>query len=562
MRLQLRAAVDRCERVVFVCGAWHAPAVEHAAWGPKSKDAALLKGLPKVKIAATWVPWTSSRLAYASGYGAGVQAPAWYEHLFTTKADEVVDRWLVRTARLLREQDLDASSASVIETARLAGALAVLRGRPIPGLSELLDATTSVLCEGSPTRLALVEPTLLVGDEMGAVPPETPMVPLARDVAALQKRLRMRVSASSEQLVLDLRNDTHRARSHVLHRLTILGIEWGEEIDPGGTRGTFKEAWQIEWRPELDVAVIDASGLGVTVDDAAAEKVRLACASETTRLADLTRLVELCLLADLPTALTTVMDAVAVRAARQHDTTELMAAVEPLARVRRYGNVRQSDTEVVLSVLDGMVRRITVGLSSAAAALDDDAARRLRALIDQMHRALGLLDDDSLRAPWLLALQSLADQHGVHGLVAGRVVRLLLDASVFSRGEANRRLSRALSRGTPAASAAAWLDGFLGNDAILLLHDDPLLATIDDCVTAAPADVFDDLLPLLRRTFSSFSGPERRAIGEHVGRRGAGGAPGAPGTATVDDDVVRDRAELIVPKVLALLGLEERDPDA
>ena len=43
--------------------------------GPAKDDAALLKGLPKAKVAATWVPWTYGRLATASGYGAGVSSP-------------------------------------------------------------------------------------------------------------------------------------------------------------------------------------------------------------------------------------------------------------------------------------------------------------------------------------------------------------------------------------------------------------------------------------------------------------------------------------------------------
>ena len=41
-------------------------------------------------------------------------------------------RWLTRVARLLRDEDLDASSAHVIEAVRLAEALAALRGRPCP----------------------------------------------------------------------------------------------------------------------------------------------------------------------------------------------------------------------------------------------------------------------------------------------------------------------------------------------------------------------------------------------------------------------------------------------
>ena len=45
-------------------------------------DQALLKGLPKVKVQSTWVPWTYRHLTRASGYGAGIVSPGWYEHLW------------------------------------------------------------------------------------------------------------------------------------------------------------------------------------------------------------------------------------------------------------------------------------------------------------------------------------------------------------------------------------------------------------------------------------------------------------------------------------------------
>ena len=56
---------------------------------------------------------------------------------------------MTRVARLLREQDLDASAAHVIEAVRLAETLAALRDRPLPGLAELNEAAQAVLCFGS-----------------------------------------------------------------------------------------------------------------------------------------------------------------------------------------------------------------------------------------------------------------------------------------------------------------------------------------------------------------------------------------------------------------------------
>ena len=70
---------------------------------PRAPDQRTLKGLPKVKVAATWVPWTYGLLARDSGYGAGVDSPAWYDQLFD-EADDPIARWLGRAARLLRER--------------------------------------------------------------------------------------------------------------------------------------------------------------------------------------------------------------------------------------------------------------------------------------------------------------------------------------------------------------------------------------------------------------------------------------------------------------------------
>jgi hypothetical protein len=81
MRQAIRAAQrEGFARIAVVCGAWHAPVlVGHST---AKADAALLAGQKKIKVAATWVPWNNSRLAYRSGYGAGVSSPGWYAHLW------------------------------------------------------------------------------------------------------------------------------------------------------------------------------------------------------------------------------------------------------------------------------------------------------------------------------------------------------------------------------------------------------------------------------------------------------------------------------------------------
>src|SRR5690606_29117922 len=306
MRRTLRRTLkEGHDRVAVVCGAWHVPALK--AKVPAARDDRTLRGLPRTKVAMTWVPWTHGRLTGSSGYGAGVRSPGWYHHLFTVP-DRPVERWLTAAARVLREEDLHVSSAHVIEAVRLAEALAALRGRPLAGLDEVTEATRAVLCEGADLPVELIERRMVVGERLGPVPDRTPMVPLQRDLQAQQRRLRLRPSASPREQDLDLRKPTDLERSRLLHRLRLLDVDWGVPAEAGRSRGTFRETWTLAWRPEFDVELIEASAWGTTVRGAATARAE-ALATGAAALADLTSVAERCLLADLGDALPTVMRA-------------------------------------------------------------------------------------------------------------------------------------------------------------------------------------------------------------------------------------------------------------
>jgi hypothetical protein len=561
MRTGLRAALREYERVAVVCGAWHVPALALVGGGGRARgplptataDARLLRGLPRVRVAMTWVPWTHARLAAGQGYGAGVRSPGWYHHLFTTPPAETVTRWLVRAAGALRRDDLPVSSAHVIEATRLADALATMRGRPVPGLTEVTDAALAVLCEGDVLRLELIQRRLVVGERLGAVPDRTPSVPIARDVVAAQRRLRLPPQPEPRELDLDLRREFDLERSRLLHRLRLLGVEWGVALRRRSGRGTFWESWRVAWQPSFAVDLVEASAYGTTVRDAASARVAEQAAAARS-LADVTALVERCLLAELPDGLPAVLAALEDRMARGQDLAQLMAALPALARTLRYGDVRRTDLTALRHVTDRLVTRICVGLPAAVAVLDDAAAAGMRDRIDAVDAAVALLDDAELTARWHDVLIALSMRDAVHGMLAGRLNRLLLDAGLLDAAEAGRRMGLVLTVGVPAGRAAAWIEGFLTGDGLLLVHDERLLRLVDGWLTGLGPEVFVEVLPLLRRTFSEYPSPQRRQIGERaVSLGGAGG-----GRAPADQDIDAERAELVMPAVEVLLGWGRR----
>jgi hypothetical protein len=401
--------------------------------------------------------------------------------------------------------------------------------------------------------MALIRRELTVGYDLGTVPEQTPMVPLAQDLAQQQRRLRLRPSAERQDLDLDLRTPGGLRRSHLLHRLALLDIDWGYPEEAGGQTGTFHELWSLQWHPELAVKLIEASMWGTTVVDAArARSVELTRSAAA--LSALTTLIERFLLADLPDAVSHGMTVFAERAATDVDVRSLMTALPPLARVARYGNVRDTDISSVVAVIDGLVARICIGLAPAVTSLDDDAARQIVHAINTVHSALALLDRDEWRATWAAALEAIAAAPSglppVHGLVAGRTGRLLLDGGFLDPDAVARRMAAALSVGSEPSQGAAWVEGFLSGSGLVLLHDPVLMGVLDGWLADVESSAFDEVLPLLRRTFATFDEAERRQLGTLIRQEGRRAA-----TPDIDEDLDSTRAALALPTVIRLLGL-------
>jgi hypothetical protein len=118
--------------------------------------------------------------------------------------------------------------------------------------------------------------------------------------------------------------------------------------------------------------------------------------------------------------------------------------------------------------------------------------------------------------------------------------------------ETARRVGLALSTASDPALAAAWADGFLRGSGVVLIHDAELFSVVDQWVQFLTEDAFTQILPLLRRTFSSYNPAERRQIGERAKSSRAGGARLAA-KALADFDEAR--GERVLPVLAQILGL-------
>lgn len=552
MRKTIRQAEkEMYTEIAVICGAWHAPALVYM---PKAKDDNdLLKGLSKVKVATTWVPWTYNRLSFDSGYGAGINSPGWYEHTWRYPADDG-SRWMSQVARLFRDQQKDISVAHVLEAVRLAVALTALRQLSRPGLEELNEATLSVLCNGEDIMMQLINNELIISDKIGEVPVDIPRPPLQMDIERLQKKLRFPQTADFKDYVLDLRKENDLERSKLLHRLELLEIKWGQRYGVSG-KGTFKEQWRLQWVPELSIDIIEKGSLGNTVEEAANRYVKQE-ARKATSLKAVCTLLESAIPAELGTAIDVLVRQINNLSAATGDVMQLMTVIPGLVQISRYGNVRKTDAGMIDGIIHGMITRICISLPSACVGIAEDAAAELLELIYNMNDAILLLQEDSLTKEWHQTLLHIAYNDSSSPAIGGYATRLLADHRQISGDDLVKAFSYAMSQAVIPSVAAAWLEGFLKGSGTLLLVDDDLWTVVYNWMQQLPEETFKQLLPLLRRTFSGFSKAERRKLGEKA-RNGISAASGSNATAYTDFDTIR--AMKGIPVVMQMLGIKQID---
>lgn len=520
MRTHVRAALkDHAGNVAVICGAWHLSALRDP--GKASDDRALIVGLakelPRLKIEATWVPWTDSRLSIRSGYGAGVISPGWYRHLWSLyarpqvpEAYEFAALWQSRTAQTLRDEGFGAPTASAIDATQLALGLAAMRGLAMPGLAEMREASLATFCHGNTVPLTLIEQKLYIGERIGEIGDNIPQMPLARDLALWQRKTRLKPEDLELEIRLDLRSEAGLLKSTLLHRLNLIHVPWGRMLDANSSRGTFREVWMLRWQPELSVALAEALIYGVTIEQAAAN-ASLERAHNTSSVTALAELIHATLIADLPATATACIELLQAAAVTASDITDLMLAVSPLVRVLRYGSARKLPEEALRSLITSLSIEITAGIRIGSRSLDETTASARVEAMEAFDEAMTLFSEPALSSSWNEELARLVDDDQVVAPVAGLSLRRLHNRSVWPEDAIAAAFGRHTVYQGP-QHAGAFLEAFLRGGSEVILQDPALLHLVDTWLCDLSDEDFLSALPLLRRSLSGFDSTARRRL--------------------------------------------------
>ncbi len=241
-------------------------------------------------------PYSYERLDSLRGYEAGMPNPGFYHQVWNDRRKERADalpggskaaatppdsspqggltyrRVLAGVARRLRDRGQTVSTADWIAVETTALGLAALRAHAEVWRWDLVDAAISALvkeelatCGTHPFLEAIHD--ALRGERCGRLAAGARVPPLVLDVKNLLASLGLEPAFKVRDIELDLHRDEDLKRSHVLHRLRLLGIAGFQQVDDldlaqRDDPSRIGEQWRLQWSPALESSLIEAARYG------------------------------------------------------------------------------------------------------------------------------------------------------------------------------------------------------------------------------------------------------------------------------------------------------------
>lgn len=528
-----RARAAHGPHVAAVTGAWHSPALTDELVNAEAEsDRALLDSLPAPRsTTASLVPYSHALLDSRSGYPSGIRDPRWQRAVLlhgdsVSAFEDAVAGLLTQLAAGIRACGHPCGPAEIREAHRMALDLAALRGLPVPGRREVLEACTSVFAQGDVLGrgrvVARAAKEVLIGSDRGSLAPATPqsgLVPaFEEDLSTL--RLPGPDDSPRELVLAPLRSngssasETLDARREVfLQRCRVARISYGTSTEVTGLGGAqaVSTKWTVHYDVTTSASLAHVSTFGVTVTQAAEgvlrtrrpgvdpEPAALVAGLSDAAAAGLAREFDWWIAAvkeELPAraGINALVEAIEVLATIGEGTVAGMAGVERGASI--------SSALEILS--DAAVAQVN-GLSGSDDPADASALGRLVAL---RHTDVGMRLAHSLRS--FASTASPLMQGAATGLLQ-RLDQHLDDVPSIAgriRGAASTDARHDLGR---------WLTGLITASPDLLADDHDLLDDLRSGVEALEEALFIARLPALRAGFDPMSAAERERLMEALG---------------------------------------------
>ena len=332
---------------------------------------------------------------------------------------------------------------------------------------------------------------------------------LSPQVAELELDLRENLRVKSEKSAfLDLN------RSFFLHRMRVLGIHFCKPLVRQQDNATWAELWALQWNPEVEIEIVEASLKGDTILQASQLELstKLHDAENLSQTAEILSEAFLC---GIPKVVDTAVLAVQNMAADCTAVIDIGNTIGILSSIMRFGDLRRLETSSFIPLMEALFLRFCLGLGNEAVC-DNSASNDIITSMEKVNAAC--LSHEFLREEqWITLLGEMADRDDINMKISGFAAAILTERGKFTSEVLAELISRRLSKGTPSSDGAGWFEGLSMKNRRSLISRFSLWEKLFEYVSELDEEEFKPALVCLRRTFSVFSPSEKADIAENIG---------------------------------------------
>jgi len=272
----------------------------------------------------------------------------------------------------------------------------------------------------------------------------------------------------------------------------------------------WSEKWVLQWTPEAEIEIVEASLKGETVENAAAFTLK-ELFEATGDVVEVARLLRLAFASQLLKETPNGVARIQALCADGSNFVALACACREISDIMQYRDVRGVDTGPLIPVLEQLFLKAALVFFDGAGC-DDAAAAEAANAIEHMHRVsqeqFEYIDDEL----WLQKLRAVAQADDRNAKLSGLSTALLMERGRMTDEDFGREVSRRLSYGTPGDLAALWFEGLCARNRYVLLSHVGVWRQLDDYLDGQDPGDFKRSLVYLRRAFGTFSAREKSSI--------------------------------------------------
>ncbi|NDV67177.1 DUF5682 family protein [Bacteroides sp. 224] len=531
MATEIKKSLSSGKRVLVVAGAFHIVGLMEAL--REGKESVLSASYKPENVASYLMPYTFKEADSKSGYAAGMPFPAFYHTIWdkmqkdkTAVYQDAVLDYIIKTARYARKTQ-STSLPDEINAYNMACSLATLRGKPEPGVYELLDGVRSCFVKGDINATSTFEVDfllrLLSGMGAGKVVDNDLIPPVVKEFRALCSLHRLKTSTVERQEVtLDIiKNPAHFRKSRFLHQLEYLktgfcSMQSGPDYVNGKNKNLVREIWICRYSTQVETQLIDLSVYGTTLSQMCASLIEREFKDNLTA-EQLGKLLLSVQVMGIENFYTQYEDAIRQVIANERNFISLCRLTGSLLYLITMQQLMDEEVNPLIPQLSNLafmeaVQQITV-VKDATEDEEQVVSERLRDLYGYTLESTNGFDKE----PFLQAVEKITQDSFSNSRVFGVCLAVCYKEGLIEQEDFCRQITAYLESSiNQPEEAASFVCGLFLVARDILFSDVRILEAIDRVIAEADDEQFLTILPNLRYAFTSFLPGELDRLGKIV----------------------------------------------